>query len=199
MAKQYDAVYFERWYRDPARRTARRPATQRKVALAVASAEFHLGRPLRSVLDVGCGEGDWRAPLLRLRPRCRYLGLDPSPHAIARHGRRRNLRPARFADLEHLRFDAAFDLLVCADLMHYLPAAELRAGLRGFSELCHGVAFLETYCRGDDIEGDLEGFHARPAGWYRRRFSEAGLRALGSHCWLSPALQAGLPALESCP
>ncbi len=31
------------------------------LALAVAVAEYHLERPIRTVLDIGCGEGAWRA------------------------------------------------------------------------------------------------------------------------------------------
>jgi hypothetical protein len=40
------------------------------------------------VLDIGCGEGIWRAPLRSLRPGIEYLGLDSSEYAIARYGAR---------------------------------------------------------------------------------------------------------------
>ena len=87
MTKTYDRAYFDRWYRHGGIGHAARLA--RKVALAVATAEYHLERPIRSVLDIGCGEGPWRAPLLKLRPNVQYLGFDSSDYAIARHGRRR--------------------------------------------------------------------------------------------------------------
>lgn len=64
--KQYDATYFTRWYRDAGLADPAR--LRRKVALAVAQAEYYLERPIRTVLDVGCGEAAWRAPLLALRP-----------------------------------------------------------------------------------------------------------------------------------
>lgn len=196
MSKQYDQPYFDRWYRTPAEAALRRPLLARKVALAIAVAEYHLGRPLRSVLDVGCGEGAWRAPLLKLRPKLHYLGLDSSSYAIARHGRARNLRLASFGQLGELRFDAPVDLLVCSDVMHYLRTAELKRGLSGFAELCDGVAFLETFCRGDAVEGDEDGFVARTPGWYRRTFAAAGFVACGSHCYLGPRLAAQATALE---
>lgn len=193
--KTYDRAYFDNWYR---RQGINRGAVlTRKVAMAVASAEFHLMRPIRSVLDVGCGEGVWRAPLLALRPRLAYLGLDNSEYAIERFGRQRNLHRARFGDLEHLRFDRGFDLLVCADVLHYLPDAEVRRGLSGFAALCHGVAYLETYTAEDRIDGDLEGFRRRPAAWYRREFAAAGLVACGSHLWLAPVLADEAAALET--
>lgn len=194
-AKRYDRRYFDRWYRGRGINPA--AAVARKVALAVACAEFHLGRPIHTVLDVGCGEGAWRAPLRRLRPDVAYLGLDPSAYAIARYGRHRNLVQARFADLPRLRLAGQVDLLVCADVLHYLDDAELRAGLAALPDLCQGVAWLETYCTEDAIEGDLVGFHARPARAYRQRLARLGLRFAGSHCWLMPELAVAATALET--
>ena len=43
-----------------------------------------LERPIETVIDVGCGEGPWRAALRRIRPKARYVGLDPSEYAIRR-------------------------------------------------------------------------------------------------------------------
>ena len=194
MSKHYDRAYFDQWYRTGGIGGAARLA--RKVALAVATAEYHLERPIRSVLDIGCGEGAWRAPLLKLRPKLAYLGFDSSDYAIARHGRARNLHWARFADFEHLRPCAPVDLLVCADVLHYLPSRELLAGLPGLAELCGGVAFLETFSAEDQFEGDTEGFQPRKAAWYRRRLEAEGFTAIGSHCWLGPALADNASALE---
>lgn len=193
--KVYDRAYFDRWYRDGGIGGRRRLA--RKVALAVATAEYHLERPLRHVLDIGCGEGAWRAPLLKLRPQAHYLGFDGSAYAIARFGRRRNLHCARFGDFAALRPCPPVDLLVCSDVLHYLSARELDRGLPGLAGLCGGVAFLETFAREDRAEGDEDDFRQRPASFYRKRFAAVGFRPLGSHCWLSPALAGHATALES--
>jgi SAM-dependent methyltransferase len=192
--KRYDRAYFDRWYRHGGIGGARRLA--RKVALAVATAEYHLERPVRTVLDIGCGEGPWRAPLLKLRPDARYLGFDASEYAIARYGRSRNLHLARFEDFALLRPCPPVDLLVCSDVLHYVPTRALDRGLPGLAGLCGGVAFLETFAREDQAEGDEDGFLARPARFYRRRFAALGFIPLGSHCWLSPALAGTATALE---
>ena len=197
MPKRYDRAYFDRWYRQGGIGGARRLA--RKVALAVATAEYHLERPLRTVLDIGCGEGPWRAPLLKLRPDARYLGFDASAYAVARFGARRNLHLARFGDFAQLRPCPPVDLLVCSDVLHYLEARELDRGLPGLAELCGGIAFLETFSREDRAEGDEHGFRNRPAAFYRRRFDALGFTGLGSHCWLSPALRGQSTALEAPP
>ncbi len=196
MIKRYDRDYFDQWYRPPGGSPGAAAALQRKVALAVAVCEYHLGRPLRSVLDIGCGEGAWRAPLRRMRPGIDYLGLDGSAYAIERYGRSRNLRLAGFDQLAELRFDRSVDLLVCADLLHYLDAKTLRRGLSGFAELGHGTAFIELFCRGDGAEGDQVGWYNRPSSWYRQCFADAGLLAVGNHCYLLPPLHGGVVALE---
>ncbi|MGY0504562.1 class I SAM-dependent DNA methyltransferase [Luteimonas sp. e5] len=193
-AKTYDREYFDRWYRREGLHDARRLG--RKVALAVAMAEYHLERPLRSVLDIGCGEGAWRAPLRKLRPKAHYLGFDSSEYAVRRYGRSRGLHFARFADFEYLRPCPPVDLLICSDVLHYLDDGEIRRGLPGLAELCAGVAWLETFCAEDQAIGDEDGFHARPARWYRQRFRRAGFVQIGSHGWLSPVLAAHAAALE---
>jgi SAM-dependent methyltransferase len=197
MSKRYDRAYFDRWYRQRGFGGAARLA--RKVSLAVATAEYHLERRLRTVLDVGCGEGTWRAPLCEIRPRVRYLGFDSSEYAVARYGARRNLHLARFADFAVLRPCPPVDLLICADILHYLPLRELDRGLPGLAALCGGVAFLECFAREDETEGDADGFVRRPASFYRRRFEALGFRQIGSHCWLSPTLAEGVTALEAAP
>src|SRR5437879_2051712 len=133
--KRYDRAYFERWYHDRDTRILLRGSLERKVALAVAATEFVLGRAIRSVLDVGCGEGSWRAALRRLRPRLRYTGVDGSEYAVRRHGLRRNIRLARFGALGRLGLDGPFDLVVCADVLHYVPAGELAAGIRAIGRM----------------------------------------------------------------
>lgn len=194
--KRYDQAYFDRWYRDPRQRVREHAETARKVAMVVALAEYYLGRSVGSVLDIGCGEGVWRAPLRKLRPKIAYLGLDSSEYAVSRYGRSRNLRLARFGDLAELRFDRRFDVIVCSDVLHYLRAPELVRGLSGFGELLEGLAFIELFTSRDPIEGDTQGYIARAPAWYRTRFADAGLMAVGSHCYLGPRLLRSVSALE---
>lgn len=198
--KPYDRAYFERWYRDPALRgeaIGGRARLARKVAMAIATAEYWLERPIRSVLDIGCGEGAWQPVLKKLRPKASYLGFDSSEYAVRRFGARRGLHRAAFGDFGQLRPCAPVDLLVCSDVLHYLDAREIDRGLPGLAELCGGVAFLETFARGDAIDGDTAGLHLRPARFYRERFARFGLAPLGSHLWLGPALSDATSALET--
>jgi SAM-dependent methyltransferase len=194
--KRYDQHYFDRWYRGRGRVHAAGDV-ERKVALAVAAAEYFLRRKLRNVLDVGCGEGAWQPYLRALRPRVRYLGIDPSEYAVARFGRQRNLRRAGFDELTSLRLTQPFDLVVCSDVMHYLSDDEIRRGLPELVRLTEGVAFLEVLTADDSIVGDLEGLIRRPAAWYRRTFRAMGLQSAGPYLWLAPPIQGSAAELET--
>ena len=194
MSKTYDREYFDRWYRHEGIGGAARLA--RKVALAVAMAEYHLERPIQSVLDIGCGEGAWRAPLLKLRPKLQYLGFDSSEYAVRRYGRSRNIHYARFGDFEYLRPCPPADLLICSDVLHYLPTRELNRGLSGLADLCGGVAFIEMFAKEDAAIGDEDEFQARPARFYRERLEAMGLVQIGSYGWLSPQISDHATALE---
>lgn len=196
MTKQYDKAYFDRWYRRRQTRVSSSSEVRRKVAMAVTVAEYFLRRPLRTVLDVGCGEGAWRAHLLALRPAIRYDGLDASDYVVKRFGRTRNIRKAGFADLPS--FDlGVFDLVVCSDVMHYVGESDLRTGLPALAAATDGLAFLEVLTREDEIEGDLDSLIRRPSAWYRSQFRAAGFTFAGPYCWLSPAFADAVAELES--
>jgi len=165
------------------------------VALAVAEAEYFLRRRLRSVLDVACGEGAWFPHLKALRPRVSYHGIDPSPYAVKTFGKRRHIRRGSFRDTA--RIDGMFDLVICADALHYIPDEEILGGLPDVVRLAGGIVFLEVLTREDEIIGDLEGFIRRPARWYRARFADAGLTQVGPYTWLSPRLREEAAELET--
>jgi SAM-dependent methyltransferase len=196
MTKAYDRAYFQRWYHNRGTRVNTRADVRRKVALAVATAEYFLHRPIRSVLDVGCGEGAWLPHLRALRPAVSYLGLDSSEYAVARFGRSRNIRRATFGDLPTL--DAGvFDLVVCSDVLHYVPDDEIFAGTKAIAKLCDGIAFFEVLTAEDDVIGDLDSFIERRARWYRGVFAKAGFTQVGPYCWASPSLDDVLAELET--
>jgi SAM-dependent methyltransferase len=195
VTKQYDETYFDKWYRGRTRVHAS-GEVQRKVALSVASAEYFLHRQARTALDIGCGEGAWQPELRTLRPRLRYLGLDPSEYAVTRFGHERNIRRATFAELGSLRLPRKFDLVICSDVLHYVRDDEIRRGVTELVRHTAGIAYLEVLTAEDDIVGDLEGFIRRPAAWYRRLFQGAGLRAAGPYLWLAPSLQSSAAHLE---
>lgn len=193
MTKRYDRAYFDQWYRGRGRITSA-TEVRRKVALAVAAAEYFLRRPIRSVLDVACGEGAWFPHLKAMRPRVAYRGIDPSDYAVAAFGRKRHIEKGSFRDVGRIR--GVFDLVVCADALHYIEDDEIGDGLPGLVRAAGGVVWLEALTAEDQIIGDMEGLIRRPASWYRDAFTGAGLTEAGPYTWLAPALRDEAAALE---
>jgi 2-polyprenyl-3-methyl-5-hydroxy-6-metoxy-1,4-benzoquinol methylase len=194
--KAYDEAYFTKWYRDPRTRVHTPDSVRRKIRMVLGVTEYFLGRKLRTVLDVGAGEGTWGTELRRLRPGLRYLGIDPSEYVVERYGRRRNIKLGSFEQLPSMSLGRGYDLVICADMLQYVPDAMLKSGVRHIAGLLNGVAFLESYTTGDDMEGDLEGWHPRSKSQYRRIYTDAGLVPCGVHCYLSRALAVNAVELE---
>lgn len=193
--KRYDERYFRRWYH--ARGGVTAPADlERRVRLAVAAAEFVLERPVRSALDVGCGEARWRAPLKRLRPALTYQGVDPSEWVVHRWGSRRNIRRGSLGELEGMRLRSAYDLVICSDVLHYLEDGELKRGVEALRGRAAGILWLDAFTSTDRFAGDREGWKKRTARAYRAAFKRAGLIQLAPCCWIPQDGTRGLAALE---
>ena len=193
---RFDRAYFDRWYRDPRRRVFDRTEIARRAALVLATAEYVLERPVRSALDVGCGEGNWRAPLRALRPRISYVGVDSSEYTVRRFGRQRNIAFGSAEELDTLALRGPFDLVIASGVLNFLGERALRRSLRSMARLTNGVAFLEIFARSDDVVGDTHGWDPRPAAFYRRLLRASGLVQCGPHCYVTRARAATLAALE---
>lgn len=196
--KSYDRAYFDRWYRDPRDRVATLDSLRRKVLLAVSMAEFLLGRPIRTVVDVGCGEAPWYPILRSLRKDVRYIGVESSEYALTRYGRARNIRRGSLATLHTLRLPRAVDLVVCADVLQYVPTREIERGLNTIEQMLIGVAYIESFTTADQMEGDRDGWHDRSGANYRALFRRAGLTQCGPYCYANANRLNGLNEFEMC-
>jgi len=193
--KKYDEDYYERWY--AGRGSVRHDALiAQRARRALAAAEYVRGRDVRAVRAVGCGEGRWRAPLRRARPGLAYQGVDPSEHVVRRFGRRRDIRLGSLDTVGRLKLRRWYDLVVCSDVLHYLPASELRRGLAALRRRAGGALWLDAFTAEDDWVGDREGWQRRSSRAWRRIFAEAGLVSCGLNCWVPRRLEHRLAALE---
>lgn len=194
--KRYDRAYFDKWYRHPRHRVKSPAELARQAAFVLRTAEFVLGRPVRTALDVGCGEGQWRGALRTHRPRLHYDGVDPSAYAVARYGTRRGLQLGGIDQLDTLPLRDTYDLVVCCGMLNYLDADTLARGLRQVARRTGGVAYLELFTSDDAFEGDTHWPAPRPARWYRDVMARAGLCAIGMQCYVSEAARDRVSALE---
>jgi SAM-dependent methyltransferase len=195
-AKVYDRGYFDRWYRHSRQALFHLEMLPRRVQLAVSVAEYLLERPIRSVLDVGCGEGRWRPLLAQVRPAIQYVGVDSSEYVVRRFGKRRNIRLGRLGTLDRVGLKGRFDLVICSDVLHYVGLEEARRGLKAIARRLGGIAFMELYTSGDETVGDDEDFQPRSRATYLRLFREAGLVHLGLHCYAGRSLRDRVADME---
>lgn len=196
MTKRFDQRYFDRWYRDSRHRVGTTADLERTVRLAVASAEHVLARPIRSVLDVGAGEGRWAPIVRRIRPRAVYHGVEPSEYAVGRYGKRRNIVSGVADDLDSLFPDRVFDLVVCCSVLNYLPGAVMTRALAALARHTRGLAYIELFTSADDVVGDTVGWCAESPARYRQLISRAGLVPCGLHCYVPRDQARSLVALE---
>jgi len=196
LTRSYDKAYFDKWYRHPTHRVKSATELRRQVEFVVHLAEWVLGRPVKSVLDVGCGEGNWRAPLLRLRRNLHYDGVDPSEYAVARFGSKRALQLGGIEDLDTLSLRKHYDLVVCCGMLNYVPILSLRRGLTQVLRRTAGVAYLELFTRSDAFEGDTNWPAPRPAAEYQRMIRSAGFTSIGMHGYVPTSQRYRVSALE---
>jgi 2-polyprenyl-3-methyl-5-hydroxy-6-metoxy-1,4-benzoquinol methylase len=172
--ERFDAEFYRRHYRD-ARTRVVSPREMRRRAEFVAAFARHADWPVRSILDVGCGLGLMRRPLAERFPRARYTGLEVSQYLCDRYGwtcgSAADFRPRR-----------PYDLVICYDVLQYLPLAEASAAMRNLARLCRGVLHFGALTTEDwryhcDRRLTDRNVHLRSADWYRRRLAAGFLNA----------------------
>lgn len=195
--RRYDRAYFDKWYRSERHRVKTDDELRRQARFVLAASDFILGRPARTVLDVGCGEGQWRAALRRLRPAIRYWGVDASEYAVRRYGRRRNIQLGRVDALDALALPKRVDLVLCVGMLNYLAPTELRRGLEQIHARTGGVAYLEIFTADDEVEGDFTSRDARPTAWYRAQLRRAGFTSCGLQLYVTDDRRSAMAAMET--
>jgi SAM-dependent methyltransferase len=173
---RFDRAYYQRYYFDARTAVAGRSEMRARARL-IAAFLAHGGFPVRRILDAGCGTGMLRAALVRLLPRAHYVALESSEYLCTRYG-------WLYGDIEEYRPRAPFDLVICYDVLQYLPGAAARRALANFGRLCRGVLYFTALTRYDyeqncDQSRTDAAVHLRSAHWYRtqlrRQFREAGM------------------------
>lgn len=165
---RFDPGFYQRFYVSSRTRVTTR-AEMAARADAVAALVKQLDVPVRRILDAGCGLGWMRPALLKAFPRSAYVGLEVSEHLCREHGWTN-------ASLATFKSRAPFDLIICYDVMQYLPEREAVRALANLGRLCRGVLYfhaptLEDWRDNADRSCSDADIHLRAADWYRSRLS----------------------------
>lgn len=184
---RFDRAYYRRYYENPDTAVVT-PAMRRDEVRFVIAFCAHASLAIERFADVGAGTGWWAREFAKQYRACRVIEtFDASEAACERYGHTR-------ARLEKLSGRAA-DLVVCRDVLRYLPDSAAEEGIRRLARKCRGVLYLQVITRDDDIDeeaSDLGGYF-RPASWYRRRLKDAGFLDCGMGLFVSPRLKSFTP------
>jgi len=164
----FDSSFYRRFYRD-ARTRVTTPAEMGRRASAIAAMVGLLELPVHRILDAGCGLGWMRPALLKAFPGSRYVGLEFSEHLCERYGWVQG-------SLAHYRARAPFDLVICHDVMQYLPESEARRAMANLGRLCRGALYFHAPTQEDwrkqaDHACSDGNVHLHDARWYRSRLA----------------------------
>jgi SAM-dependent methyltransferase len=179
-AYTFDRDYYRRYYSDSRTRVTSSAEMSRRAAL-IGAVLKHYEMPIRSIVDVGCGVGLLRRPLLAEFPRARYTGVELSEYLCARHG----WIHGSVIDFEVTQ---PFDLTICYDVAQYLDARSAALSLERLARATRMVLYFSALTTEDwrencDRSRTDRNVYLRNADWYRRRLARQ-FAPIGLGLWL---------------
>lgn len=169
MAKRarFDKRYYKRFYGGARERAAYRREEQRLGDFVCAYLKY-FGQPVRRVVDIGCGLGQWREIVAKHFPRASYTGVERSDYLCDELGWTRG---------SAVDFTARtpFDLVICKDTLQYLSPQDFRQAVANLAKLCRGALYASVLTTEDwsavcDRRRTDDRVYLRTGSWHRRLF-----------------------------
>jgi 2-polyprenyl-3-methyl-5-hydroxy-6-metoxy-1,4-benzoquinol methylase len=190
----FDRDYYQRFYFNPRTAVTSRAEMRARARLIVGCVQY-VGLPVARILDAGCGVGLLRAPLKRAWRAADYVGLEFSDYLCRRYGWRQG-------SIATLCTRERFDLVICYDVLQYLPVAQARRAIANLGRVCRGALYFGALTLEDWRDNCDQSRTDRIAGlrrgaWYRRELARA-FRPMGCGMWLKRGLPVTLWNLDVC-
>lgn len=166
---KFDAAYYRRFYMRAKTRAMSQPETERR-ALVIAALVSQLEIPVKRILDVGCGLGWFKKPLLKVFPKAKYEGVEYSEYLCNKMG-------WHHGSVVDFCGRGEYDLVICCDVMQYLNNRDAERAVNNLARLCRGALFVHIPTQRDwktamDPRGTDTRVHVRTAQWYRKRLND---------------------------
>ena len=188
--EKFDRSYFERYYGKQPIHTVNEIA---HLATAVHEMLAWWAAPVRSVLEVGAGRGDWSNWYRTLHPTVRVTSTDVSEHSCATFGHKRR-------DIAQWAPKRPFDLVICTDVLQYLDDRAATRALRNLTTATRTCLYFDALTSFDAkhtvdrSKTDLN-VTLRTGDWYRQRLSR-GFTQAGAGLWIRKGSTVVLHELE---
>jgi hypothetical protein len=161
---KFDESYFRRFYQDPATRV--HSVTEvGHIVQAVTSLLAWYRCPLRTVLDVGAGTGEWGDWFRANRPEVVVRSVDVSEYACRTYGHEQH-------DISSWQSGEQYDLVVCQGVLGYLDDAACAAAVDNLAAMTRGFLWLNLISA-EDVRDNLVdrqrsdlAVHIRPVSFY---------------------------------
>jgi 2-polyprenyl-3-methyl-5-hydroxy-6-metoxy-1,4-benzoquinol methylase len=191
-ANNFTAAYFQKFYLNAATRVVTAAEMRGRAAL-IAGTLKQCQIPIRSILDAGCGIGLMQKPFKELLPRARYVGLESSPYLCSRF----DWVQGSIVDFAQRK---PFDLVVCYDVLQYLPDRQAARAIVNLSKLTRAALYVSALTKEDwrencDRSRTDRAVHLRSGAWYRRRLNKS-FRYVGFGIWVRNNVTAILWEME---
>ncbi len=183
----FNAAYYARFYENPATAVVDAPLRRDEVRFVIAFCRY-IEVEVRRFADVGAGTGWWAREFSRQYRRCPVIEtFDSSRDACDTYGHR-NVPVQKLTG-------AASDLVVCRDVLRYIPDVHIEQAIARLTKKCRGVLYLHIITSDDKVDekaSDMTGVF-RSTAFYRRRLKAAGFRDCGMGLFTSPRLKKFAP------
>ena len=188
--EKFDRSYFERYYGKQPIHTVNEIA---HLATAVHEMLAWWAAPVRSVLEVGAGRGDWGNWYRTLHPTVRVTSTDVSEHSCATFGHKRR-------DIAQWAPKRPFDLVICTDVLQYLDDRAATRALRNLTTATRTCLYFDALTSFDakhTVERSKTDLNVtlRTGDWYRQRLSR-GFTQAGAGLWIRKGSTVVLHELE---
>lgn len=154
----------------------------------------YLQLPVRRVLDIGCGVGQWQAIIAKHFPQASYQGVEFSEYLCERCGWER-------ASVVDYRSKKPFDLVICQGVLACLSPMDLKQALRDLGTLSRGALYMEAVAIEDCERGVVDedrtdpGLFRHKAALYRQGLAPH-FNQLGGGLWFSRKAEVPVFAME---
>lgn len=166
----FDKAYYEKFYLDEATQAVSIQQQERQVNLIHAYIEY-LQIDIESVLDLGCGLGQFLASLQQVMPDATTTGVEISDYLCKQHG----WRKGSVTDFG-VKQTQQYDLVICNDVLAYLSNTDCAKAIKNLAKLTSQCLYLSVLTEEDlpicdELTTDMRQ-RLRPSQWYKKHLGK---------------------------